>query len=667
MNLLENQRLAETVDSSYIDLESMLMQNIARHIQDYGQAIDSDKWLLQKLAEIGKLNEENIKLIAQMAGVSQTAAERMLDDAMEDAISATDPGFRYLARRGIVDGGVDAGKSKTVKQVMSSLRQQAGDTLNICNTTMLYKARDAYSNLVQSITRDAKEIAEKQSFIDALGKHATAVTIGAESRQQAVRKCIKEFNDKGIPAFVDKAGREWTPEAYVNMAMRNTARQTAEEVQTARCKDFGVNLIAIDSHSGARPKCAKDQGKIFDLNNKSGYTEDLKGKKIKYYPWKSSSYGEPDGILGINCGHHKWPFIPGVNIQRYFPTEDFDANDKLYKETQVQRALERDVRKQKRECMLFDEIGDEEAFKETSVKLKQKEAKLKAYVDSKDHLHRRKDREQVVGFDRGISANAVAANKEANRKSKKATTQKRTSQTVMTEAEQKEFAGLKSKYKSLEEAMLFGDAKEAERYSLLQKKQVQTASANDFKIQFDNQNMPEPTLNSWRDDPKPAERDAISSYSRSGYLMMNDYLRNGNYIQDKYKDDIKALEKYLDRNIIKSEILLKRGTDMNAMNHLLGDGWKTNINGQIGKIISDKGFLSTTPYEGGGFGGSVKMYIKAPKGTKGAYIKNYCANENEKEFLLQHGTKLEIKNIEVVNNKYGDSNYNIHVEVIVDE
>lgn len=411
MDLLENQQLAEAVDSSYIDLETMLMQNIVRHIQDYDQAIDSDKWLLQKLAEIGKLNKENMNLIAQMAGVSQTAAERMLQEAMDDAISATEPGFQYLVRQGLVDDAVDAGKSKAVSRVMKSLRDQARDTLNVCNTTMLYKARDAFAGLVQSIVRDAGEIAEKQSFLDVLGKHATAVTIGAESRQQAVRKCIREFNEKGIPAFVDKAGREWTPEAYVNMAMRNTARQTAEEVQTARCEDFGVNLISIDSHSGARPKCAKDQGKIFDLNNKSGYTEDLKGRKIRYYPWKDSSYGEPDGILGINCGHHKWPFVPGVNIQRYFPTDDLDANNKLYRETQVQRALERDVRKQKRECMLFDELGAKEAFKEASVELKEKEANLKSHVDSKPNLHRRKDREQVVGFDKRISANAVAAKK----------------------------------------------------------------------------------------------------------------------------------------------------------------------------------------------------------------------------------------------------------------
>lgn len=411
MDLLENQQAAEAVDSSYIDLESRLMQNIIRHIKDYNQPIASDEWLLQKLAEIGKLNQENMKLIAEAAGISQTAAERMLQEAANEAAKATDTGFRYLARRNLAGEAIEAEKSKTMKQAMKALNAQAKDALNKCNTTMLYKARDAFKTLVNSIVDSAEEIADKQSFLNMLGDYATETTIGSESRQQAVRKCIRKFNDKGIPAFTDKAGREWTPEAYVNMCMRNTARQTAEEVQTARCKDFGVNLIVIDSHSGARPKCAKDQGKIFDLNNGSGYTEDLTGRKIKYYPWKDSSYGEPDGILGINCGHHKWPFIPGVNVQRYFPTDDLDANNKLYKETQVQRALERDVRKQKRECMLFDELGDEEAFKESAVKLKQKEAKLEHYVGSKDHLHRRKDREQVVGFDKRISANAVAAKK----------------------------------------------------------------------------------------------------------------------------------------------------------------------------------------------------------------------------------------------------------------
>lgn len=78
MNILENQQLAEPVDGIYIDLEAQILQNIARHLQGWEQPIDTDRWLMQKLADIGKLNQENIRLIAKMSGLSQTAAERML-------------------------------------------------------------------------------------------------------------------------------------------------------------------------------------------------------------------------------------------------------------------------------------------------------------------------------------------------------------------------------------------------------------------------------------------------------------------------------------------------------------------------------------------------------------------------------------------------------------
>lgn len=405
MNLLENQRKADVPTGMYQDLEDRLMRNIIRHCRDYGQPIATDEWLMKKLAEIGKLNKENIKIIAKASGLSRTAMERMLEETADKVVKEIEPGMRYLVKRGIVGEAVPAKQSKNVKQVIKSIRGQAKDTLNLCNTTMLYKARDAYKNLIRNMSSAAQEIAEKQAFLDVLNKNATAAVIGAESRQQALRRCIQEFNEKGIPAFVDKKGREWTPEAYVNMAMRSTSNTMAAEIQMARADDYGIDLVEVDSHPGARPKCARDQGKIFDRANKSK----------KYPHWSTSSYGEPDGLLGINCGHHIWPYIEGVNIRRHFPTDDLDDNDKLYKQTQVQRSLERGVRKQKRECMLFDEIGDQEAFKASAAKLKAKESQLKSYINNHEDMHRRKDREQVVGFNRSVSAKAVAANKNIDR------------------------------------------------------------------------------------------------------------------------------------------------------------------------------------------------------------------------------------------------------------
>lgn len=124
-----------------------------------------------------------------------------------------------------------------------------------------------------------------------------STVMGAESRQEAVRKCIREFNSKGIPAFVDAAGREWSPEAYINMDIRTTVSNTANAAQDARCDDYGIDLIAVSSHPGARPKCAKDQGKVYSRSNKSGIAHDGNGKEIHYEPLSSTSYGEPDGAF----------------------------------------------------------------------------------------------------------------------------------------------------------------------------------------------------------------------------------------------------------------------------------------------------------------------------------------------------------------------------------
>ena len=406
----ERQQAADPVTKAYEDLETQIMQNIIRHVRNYDQLIDSDEWLLQKLAEIGKLNQENIRLIAKAAGPNQKAVEEMCRDVADLVISRIEPGMSELEREGLVEGTVPAKKSKNVQKAVDTVFKQARDTLNKCNTNMLYMAQDAYEQLIHGIVDRAQEIANKPAFLDILGQHATAEAVGSESRGQAIHSALRELNEKGIPAFVDRSGRKWTPEAYVSMTLRSTAENVATEAMFARMDDRDMHLIQVSSHAGARPKCARDQGKIFDRRNGSGEVTAGNGRKIRYYPWNSSSYGEPDGLFGINCGHHGTPFLPGISRQRYFPTDDLEENDKLYRKMQAQRGMEREVRKQKRLCTLYDEIGDKESFEQAAVTLKAQEERLAAYT-KQNRLVRRKDREQVYGFGRRVSAEAVAANK----------------------------------------------------------------------------------------------------------------------------------------------------------------------------------------------------------------------------------------------------------------
>ena len=290
---------------------------------------------------------------------------------------------------------------------LKMLQKQAKKDLNLTNTTMKYKAKNA---AMQVINRTA-ELANKQEYIDSLNKAAGKVVTGIEARQSAMRECIGEMTQKGIPAFVDKTGRNWTPEAYTNMCIRSTVGSVAKETQFSLMDEYGLDLVEVSSHSGARPLCAKDQGKIFNRNGGGGYTTDLDGKRIKFYAWRSSSYGKPAGLLGINCGHQIYPFLPGISVQTYFPYDEKE-NAEQYEKICNQRALERKVRASKRECTSLDTLGDKEGFDKAAYKLKQQEQQLKSYCE-KNGLAYKPDRTATPGYGRSQAAKTTASYKAA--------------------------------------------------------------------------------------------------------------------------------------------------------------------------------------------------------------------------------------------------------------
>ena len=235
-----------------------------------------------------------------------------------------------------------------------------------------------------------------------------------------------------------------------------------------------------------------------------------------------------------------------------------------------------------------------------------------------------------------------------------------------TKAEQEEFAELQKKYKNKSEVMLFGTPEEMDRYDYLLQKDKANAGAFDYYKQFKYQSITESKLNSWYTAPTTTQRDAISTYARSGYVEMNEHLRFGSFARDKTKTEISALQDFLGGSSVKDTIYLQRGINKPALDKIFGgDGWRKDESSIIGSVFTDKGFVSTTPFESGGFGGDVVMYIKAPKGTKGAYIKNFAAAENEKEFLLQSNTSFAVRNVVKEIDKWGDPKYKVFAEVIV--
>ena len=396
--------LSQGLSDLYIGLETDLIHNIAAYLASGSINSTTAQWKIQMLARLGALDKQNLMTISEYAGYAPGIQSEALTAAAATAIAEMEPGFQKLVQDGYISATAVPVES-TMARALKTYNRQAVNSLNMVNTVMAYKAKTA----AQKVINDTAELAQKQEFLNMLNKAAGKVVTGAESRQAAMRQCIKEMTDKGIPAFVDKRGREWSPEAYINMDLRTTMSNVAHQAQFDRMDDYGINLVEVSSHIGARPKCARDQGKIFNRKGGGGYTTDLYGKKIRYYAWKDSSYGEPDGILGINCHHNAYPFTPGVDYQTYFPYDE-EENSKAYQLSQRQRELERRVRKSKRECMMYEKLGDKEGFDKASALLKKREDALKKFC-ADNGLSYKSDRTAVVGYNRALSGKVKAANR----------------------------------------------------------------------------------------------------------------------------------------------------------------------------------------------------------------------------------------------------------------
>jgi len=254
-------------------------------------------------------------------------------------------------------------ESTALAAILTAYQQQAMTTFNLVNTTMLQQAEQAY--------------------IDVLNQTVGKVLTGVQTPQQALRETVSRWAEHGIPALIDRKGRKWTTEAYVNTVMRSMSNKIANDMQDVRMDEYGVDLIEVSSHLDARPKCAPYQGRIYSRS----------GRHPKYPPLSSTSYGDPAGLFGINCRHVKYPYIEGVSKQRFHPY-DLKEVSKAYKQSQKQRYLERKIRQAKRELKMMEALGDQEGIKAAKAKVRERQARMRAFINETGRA-RRYDREQV--------------------------------------------------------------------------------------------------------------------------------------------------------------------------------------------------------------------------------------------------------------------------------
>lgn len=303
-------------------------------------------------ALVGGVELVLIATIAELArkvasGVMPAAmARRQLDRTTGTLLDQVAPRIRAT-----IDQGLGDAVDQVRRQAVATVGRSAALHVAAPDVTPLAQSLDTALDTAAASAQDAlaaatKAIAEVEPAALPLSPHQAAVqqaiagTRGGMpgsslslSRIQAAQKALDDLGDQGITGFVDKAGRNWNLTSYVEMATRTAVSNTWDDMQANAITRAGIDLVTVATHSteGSCPHCLPWLGRTLSL---TGATAG--------YPTLAEA--RATGFRHPNCRCY-WTAV-GAGLADYVTNPvSMDQAAAVYKASQRQRALEREVRK----------------------------------------------------------------------------------------------------------------------------------------------------------------------------------------------------------------------------------------------------------------------------------------------------------------------------------
>lgn len=241
--------------------------------------------------------------------------------------------------------------------------------------------RDDLVSALDDVKRRITRLPDDVYKIISPAASAGQVLGGGYTPAQAQAYAWRQYTRQGITGFTDKAGRNWTLSAYVEMSVRTATQRAYNDAHLQVMKAAGINYFTVSDDGHPCPLCFPWQGKVLT----DGFDTD--GRMIA-----DASIAEAivSGLFHPNCKHILTAVIPGITV---LPTpREWSEQDALdYKNTQKQRRLELEIRKAKRS---FEYAIAPSAQQDARADIRHAQANLRAFIDATGFL-RQSRREQV--------------------------------------------------------------------------------------------------------------------------------------------------------------------------------------------------------------------------------------------------------------------------------
>lgn len=369
---------ASQVADIYHQLTLDLFDQVIDRIKERGSASLDDNpyiWQLEKMNEMGLLNEDNLKLISDRSGIAEEQLRHVIQN--EGYKIYKDTKQQLLEATG---GGGFAGNSIIQTNLAAYVNQAMGDIDNLINTTLPMSVRKVYQSIVQ--------------------ESVAKVVTGLTTSDKAISDTVMKWAEKGFYGFTDSQGKRWKADTYARQVIKSTAWRVYREVRMAPAEELGIDTFYYHKKATAREMCAPLQHQIVT----TGVARTEKGERI--LALSDYGYGYAWGCQGINCTHEMTPYIPGANYKPDLPDELRDLTpEQAIENANVQakqRALERSIRQSKEFLHVAEKLGDQELIEKYKSKVRIQQGAMRDYLKQHPFLHRDYAREKYYYNDDAV-------------------------------------------------------------------------------------------------------------------------------------------------------------------------------------------------------------------------------------------------------------------------
>lgn len=383
------------LEELFLRLEEDIIADICRRIAKAGYLTDSAEHQVLRLRELGAGTEYIKQKISEYSALSDEAVDRLFFDAAQ----TSDEFYRKAYDKANVGYTPYEYNDFFQQAVTASVNQTKGELRNFTQS-MGFSYRGSNGQV--------RFHGAAEAYRDCLDYAYMQVMTGAVDHNTAVRNATRRLTEGGLQ-FVDYAsGVRCHADVAARRAVLTGLSQMTGKVSEHNAAELDTDIVEVDAHAGARPDHAEWQGKWYSLSGKS-----------KKYPSlvEVTGYGTGAGLKGWNCRHDFYPVIEGISEPSYTEEElknidppPFEYNGKTYtyyEATQRQRAMERSMRKTKREILAADATDDKDRFTEKSVLLRRQKEEYGRFSKAAG-LSLRNERAQVGGFGHSQASRSAA-------------------------------------------------------------------------------------------------------------------------------------------------------------------------------------------------------------------------------------------------------------------